>query len=246
MFQSKIPTNFWSYAIKHAIFLINCIPSLIISYKTPFELLYKTHPDFSMIKVFGCLCYASTHNQTHKFQPHSRKGAFLGFQNGSKGYVVLDINTREIFISKNVIFHESFFPFHTNQNLSTSEAQPHSHIDPISHTLHIDPISYTLPTPPQFTPSTPITTNTEPTIPQPNGSPSPFPNPSTPPTIDTPNPNIIDRHIQELSSNHALPRPSNRDTHPPSYLSDYQFQIPSLKYAKSSSTCTNPPIFMKL
>jgi len=103
--------------------------------------------------------------------------------------------------------------------ISTHEAQPHSHIDPISHTL---------PTPPQFIPSTPITTNVEPTIPQPNGSPSPFLNPSTPPTIDTPNPNIIDQHIQEPPSNHALPYRSRCDTHPPSYLSDYHFQIPSL------------------
>ena len=165
MFQSKIPTNFWSYAIKHVVFLINRIPSPVISYKTPFELLYKTHPDFSLIKVFGCLCYASNHNQTHKFQPRSRKGAFLGFQNGTKGYVILDIKTREIFISRNVVFHEFFFPFHINQNLFTSEAQPNS---------PIDPISYTLPTPPHFTPSTPITTNTNPTTPQPNGSSSPF------------------------------------------------------------------------
>ena len=118
-----------------------------------------------MLKFFGCLCYASTNNQTHKFQPRSRKRAFLGFQNGTKGYVILDIKTREVFISRNVIFHESFFPFHTNQNLFTSKALPNSHIDPISHTLT---------TPPQFTPSTPITTNIEPTIPQPNGSSSPF------------------------------------------------------------------------
>ena len=125
-------------------------------------------------------------------------------------------------------FHESFFPFHINQNLFTSETQPNSHIDPISHT------------PPQFTPSTPITTNIEPTISQPNGLPSPLPNPSSPHKTDTPNPNIINQYTQEPSSNHALPRRSNRDTHPPSYLSDYQFQIPSLKSAQSSSTCTYP------
>ena len=60
IFQSNIPSHFWSYAIKHAVHLINRVPSPVIWNKTPFELLYKQAPDFSMIKIFGCLCYAST------------------------------------------------------------------------------------------------------------------------------------------------------------------------------------------
>jgi len=41
MFQSHLPTNFWSYAIKHVVYLINRVPSSIIGNKTPFELLFK-------------------------------------------------------------------------------------------------------------------------------------------------------------------------------------------------------------
>jgi len=60
MFQSHLPTHFWSYAIKHAVYLINRVPSTIIGNKTPFELLFKQSPDFTMLKDFVCLCYAST------------------------------------------------------------------------------------------------------------------------------------------------------------------------------------------
>jgi hypothetical protein len=41
MFQSNLPKHFWSYAIKHVVYLINRVPSPIIKNKTPFELLFK-------------------------------------------------------------------------------------------------------------------------------------------------------------------------------------------------------------
>ena len=70
LFQSHLPTHFWFYAIKHAIVLINPIPSLIIQNQTPFELLIAQPPDFSDLKIFGCLCYASTHViHRQKFDP---------------------------------------------------------------------------------------------------------------------------------------------------------------------------------
>ena len=112
MFQSHIPSNFWSYAINHAVYLINRVPSPIVNNKTPFELLYNKVPDFQMLKVFGCLCYASTHlANKNKFQPRARRGIFLGFQTGMKGYIILDIDNREIFIGRDVLFNEFQFPF---------------------------------------------------------------------------------------------------------------------------------------
>jgi len=40
MFQSNFPKHFLSYAIKHAVYLINRIPSLVIKNKISLELLY--------------------------------------------------------------------------------------------------------------------------------------------------------------------------------------------------------------
>ena len=91
IFQSHIRCQFWSYAIKHVVHLINCVPSPTNWNKTPFEILYVQIPDFQTLKVFGCMAYASTYvANRHKFDPRSRRGVFLGFQNGTKGYVLLD------------------------------------------------------------------------------------------------------------------------------------------------------------
>ena len=47
----------------------------------------------------------------------AHKCIFLGFKQGTKGYIVMDIQTREVFISRNVIFYESSF------------CKPHNEID---------------------------------------------------------------------------------------------------------------------
>ena len=110
MFHSNLPKPLWNYAISHAVFIINRIPSAAMSFKIPYELLYKCKPDFSILKVFGCLCFASTiTNNRNKFDSRSRKCIFLGFKNGVKGYVVLNTKSREVFISRDVIFHERTF-----------------------------------------------------------------------------------------------------------------------------------------
>ena len=64
-----------------------------------------------MLKVFGCLCYASTYPSRKKFDAWARWGIFLGFQTGTKGHVISDLNYREIFIFDNIWLNEKVFPF---------------------------------------------------------------------------------------------------------------------------------------
>ncbi|XP_075103655.1 uncharacterized protein LOC142178229 [Nicotiana tabacum] len=41
-------------------FLLNIYPSKLLHYKTPFEIIFHKPPDYSFLKCFGCLCFAST------------------------------------------------------------------------------------------------------------------------------------------------------------------------------------------
>jgi len=79
--------------------------------KIPYELLlYKEKSDMSVLKIFGCLSFASTITiNRNTFDFRSRKYIFLGFKTGVKEYIVLDISTRETFIFRDVIFHEETF-----------------------------------------------------------------------------------------------------------------------------------------
>ncbi|XP_022642892.1 uncharacterized protein LOC111242680 [Vigna radiata var. radiata] len=117
MFQSNLPNAYWSYALSHAVYLINRLPTPILKNKTPHDFIYNVPPTYLNLKTFGSLCFASTlESGRNKLDPRAKKGIFLGFKSGVKGYIVLDIHTREIFISRNVVFYESVFPLKNQQN----------------------------------------------------------------------------------------------------------------------------------
>jgi hypothetical protein len=55
LFQSHLPKQFWSYAVTHAVFLINRIPSPTLNNKSPYFLIFNKNPDLLGLKVFGSL-----------------------------------------------------------------------------------------------------------------------------------------------------------------------------------------------
>lgn len=111
LYQSKLPKTYWSYAFQFATFTINKVPTPILNQQSPYQVLHNKLLEPNSFKVFGCLCYAST-LQVHKtkLDPKARKSIFLGYKLGMKGYVLLDFHTNEVFVSRNVIFHEHTLP----------------------------------------------------------------------------------------------------------------------------------------
>ncbi|KAL8156345.1 hypothetical protein AgCh_001442 [Apium graveolens] len=112
-FQSGLPLRYWGECILTAAYLINRLPTHVLDYKSPFELLHHKPPNYSQLKIFGCLCFASIHDND-KFSSRAIRSAFLGYPADQKGYKLLNLANHSIFTSHHVIFHEHVFPYHLN------------------------------------------------------------------------------------------------------------------------------------
>ena len=49
--------SFWGEAALTTVYTINRCPSPIIQNTTPYEWLFGTAPNYSLLKVFGCVCF---------------------------------------------------------------------------------------------------------------------------------------------------------------------------------------------
>ncbi|PNX93258.1 histone deacetylase, partial [Trifolium pratense] len=124
--QASLPLEFWDHSFTQAVYLINKLPtSALPTYISPHKALFKSQPDYSQIKVFGCLCFPHMRPYNkHKLQFRSSPCVYLGVSPQHKGHKCLDEHGK-IYVSKDVVFHESQFPYFslfpkstTNSNMS--------------------------------------------------------------------------------------------------------------------------------
>jgi hypothetical protein len=64
------------------------------------------------MRIFGCACYPNLRPfNARKLEYRSTQCVFLGYSNLHKGFRCLDINSGQVYISRDVIFDETIFPF---------------------------------------------------------------------------------------------------------------------------------------
>ena len=64
------------------------------------------------MKVFGCVAYSRNRNseKSTKFDPKATKCIFIGYPENSTAYMLLNLKTQKVFVSRNVRFNENHVP----------------------------------------------------------------------------------------------------------------------------------------
>jgi len=233
--HASLPLTFWSFAFQTAAYLINRLPTQTLHMTTPYNVLFKTSPNYTKLKTFGCLCFPWLKTYTkNKLEQKSEPCVFLGYNITQSAYICYNFKTNKIHHSHHVYFLENEFPysyaFNSTTTLITSPTTSPSSINqsftPLTNHIPLSTSeSNSSPNSTSTSPITPIVstnqhhiTNT-PTITSPQNSnctSSISPTISTnetytndPPTINiSPNSNVHSTHIP----NH-MPSPSNETSH---------------------------------
>ena len=110
-------SQYWSYALNHAVYLANRLLHRSIR-MTPFQALHKRPPDLCHLRVFGSRCYYRNTKKNQKNMVLSTgNGVFLGYTSSDKNVYVLNDTTNKILVAS----HKSFDEAHMT---SPAEKQP--------------------------------------------------------------------------------------------------------------------------
>ena len=93
--------RFWPDAVMTTVYLMNQLPSQVLHYKTPLQVLaqHMTLPSVLMLPLrkFGCVTYVHIHkNQRTKLDPCVVRCVFLGYVAHKKGYRCYDPTIRRL------------------------------------------------------------------------------------------------------------------------------------------------------
>jgi len=123
---------YWEDAFQTTTYIINRLPTPVLNRKSPFKILYHRIPDYRFMRVFGCACWLNLRPYNrNKLNFRSKSCIFIGYSLCHQGYTCLDLSMGKIYVSHNVIFNETLFPYSQDiDSMTVSQATtPVQHVD---------------------------------------------------------------------------------------------------------------------
>ena len=141
LYQANLPKSFWTEAMSTATYLINRLPSEVISDEIPYEWWHQKRLPFSdlhVLKLFGCIVHIyipkERQKANSKVDTWSTMGYFVGYININTMWCVWDFEWQIFVNSHDVIFFETQFPKASDFNEPLADpydrSSPSSELEP--------------------------------------------------------------------------------------------------------------------
>ena len=106
LWAANLPLKYWDYALVHAIFVANCIPSKGQNI-SPFEALTGKRPNLAQLRTWGCTVYVRDKaTRANKLDCDTSVGTFLGYSGTTKNAIFLSHSSGYIRVGTHVKFDE--------------------------------------------------------------------------------------------------------------------------------------------
>ena len=143
--QCHAPLKYWSYSFESSVYLINHMPTPVLNYKSPFECLLKSSPDYAFLRTFRCLCFPFLHPyNVHKLDFCLSTCVFLGYSNSHLGYRCLDLSCKSISLAHDIQFHEHVGLLGKPEQIAVPPTNPYAATIPVT-LYHPKPLSSAFP-----------------------------------------------------------------------------------------------------
>jgi glutaredoxin len=97
--------EFWGEAMNTVVYIKNQCPTKVFDSKTPQEAWSGRKTNVSHLRVFGCKAFARVLDEKRtKLKSKSMPCVFLGYNEGTKAYRLMCVETKKIVKSRDVVF----------------------------------------------------------------------------------------------------------------------------------------------
>jgi hypothetical protein len=104
----SLPQRLWAEALNCATYIQNRSPHRSVKDKTPYEAWSGLQPKVTHFRIFGSRAWARIPSEKRKaLDPQSIECIFVGYPDGVKGYILIDLSLDRLIIESRVQFKES-------------------------------------------------------------------------------------------------------------------------------------------
>jgi transposase InsO family protein len=116
LLAAKLPENLWAEAFNAAVYIKNRVHTTALEKVTPYEVWFGKKPSIRHIRKFGekVHVHIPEEQRSSKLSRRSKQCLVLGFEDNG-GYRLLDVDTKKLIVSRDVIFGEKASPSVSHQ-----------------------------------------------------------------------------------------------------------------------------------
>jgi hypothetical protein len=95
LYGAGLGSEFWSYALRHAVYLKNRLPHSSLTHMSPFEAINGLQPDLSNLRIFGSHAHFMKGERRQKLDKMDGQGLFMTYKGTDKICYVIDNKTKK-------------------------------------------------------------------------------------------------------------------------------------------------------